>query len=87
MKVLVTGGTGFTGDHLCAKLVKQGHQVRALVRESSNVAQLEKLNIDLVRGDLCKPHHLGKAVGGVDIVFHIAALFRQQGVSTEILER
>ncbi len=87
MKALVTGGTGFTGSHLCQELVRQGYQVRALVRKNSDVTALEKLNIDLVRGDLCEPRSLEKAVKGVDIVFHIAALFRQQGVDPDIFRK
>ncbi len=87
MKALVTGGTGFTGSHLCQELARQGYQVRTLVRENSDVTALEQLNIDLVRGDLCDPHSLTKAVEGVDIVFHIAALFRQQGVEPDIFHK
>ncbi len=87
MKALVTGGTGFTGSHLCEALVRQGYQVRALVRENSNVAALNKLNIELVRGNLCEPHSFDNAVEGIDIVFHIAALFRQQGVDPDIFRK
>ncbi len=86
-KVLVTGGTGFTGSHLCKALAKLGYQVRALARESSDVTALEKLDIGLVRGDLAEPRSFGKAVDGVDIVFHIGALFRQQGVNSEIFRK
>ena len=87
MKVLVTGGTGFTGSHLCAELVKQGYHVRALVRKESQVHELNKLNVELVWGDLCDPHSIQEGVGKVDVVFHIAALFRQQGVGPEIFRK
>ncbi|MCA9472730.1 MAG: NAD-dependent epimerase/dehydratase family protein [Nitrospirales bacterium] len=87
MKAFVTGGTGFTGSHLCAELVRQGYQVRALVRENSQVSELEKLKIEQVQGDLCDPSSFGKALEGVDIVFHIAALFRQQGVNPEVFRK
>ena len=87
MKVLVTGGTGFTGRHLCAELVRQGYQVRALVRKDSQVAALKELKVELVWGDLCDPDSVRDAVQEVTIVFHIAALFRQQGVETNMFRK
>ena len=87
MKVLVTGGTGFTGRHLCAELVRQGYQVRALVRKDSHVTALEELKVELVCGDLCDPDSVREAVQEVTIVFHIAALFRQQGVETNMFRK
>ncbi|GJL55801.1 MAG: oxidoreductase [Nitrospirales bacterium] len=87
MRVLVTGGTGFTGGHLCAELVRQGYHVRSLVRRESQAKELEALNVELVRGDLCEPESLRDAVDGVDIVFHIGALFRQQGVGPDVFRK
>jgi len=87
VKVLVTGGTGFTGGHLCAELVRQGYHVRSLVRPETRASELEKLNVELVRGDLCDPDTFRNVVDGVDIVFHIAALFRQQGVGPEVFRK
>ncbi len=83
----MTGGTGFTGGHLCAELVTQGYHVRSLVRQESQTEELEKLNVEIVRGDLCNPDSFRNAVHGVDIVFHIAALFRQQGVGPEVFRQ
>jgi len=87
VKVLVTGGTGFTGSHLCAELVRQGYHVRSLVRPETQANELEKLNVELVRGDLCDPDSIRNAVAGVDKVFHIAALFRQQGVGQDVFKK
>ena len=42
MNILVTGGTGFTGGHLCQRLVGQGHHVRTLSRRGSAVELLEQ---------------------------------------------
>ena len=78
MNILVTGGTGFTGGHLCQRLVDQGHHVRTLARRGSAVEALQKLGVDVMPGDLCDPTSIATAVHGVDLVYHIAALYRQQ---------
>jgi uncharacterized protein YbjT (DUF2867 family) len=52
---LVVGATGFLGGEICRLLAAEGKPVRALVRATSDqgkVAQLESLNIEVVRGDL-----------------------------------
>lgn len=71
MKVLVTGGSGFIGSHLVEALVKRGHEIRCLVRKTSNVEHLRKLGVELVYGDITWPESLDKALDGVDIVYHL----------------
>jgi nucleoside-diphosphate-sugar epimerase len=78
MNILVTGGTGFTGGHLCQRLVGQGHHVRTLSRRGSAVELLERLGVEIIPGDLCDPAAIAAAVQGVETVYHIAALYRQQ---------
>lgn len=78
MNILVTGGTGFTGGHLCQRLVAQGHHVRTLCRPGSGVALLERLGVELRPGDLSDPGSIAQAMHGVELVYHIAALYRQQ---------
>lgn len=79
MKVLVTGGTGFVGGHLVRRLVKKGFDVRALVRKSSNIDNLKKLDVEIVLGDITDKDSVKKAIKGIKKVFHIGALFRQSG--------
>jgi nucleoside-diphosphate-sugar epimerase len=79
-KVLVTGANGFTGSNLCRKLVERGHSVRALVRPQSNLQALEGVDVELVKGDLSKGRPPQEAFQGVEIVYHIAAAFRKEGV-------
>ena len=81
--VLVTGGTGFTGGHLCQRLVSEGYSVRALVREGSTCDSLKALGIELIYGDLRDQNSLAIAVQGVDTVYHIAALFRPENVTRQ----
>jgi dihydroflavonol-4-reductase len=68
--VLVTGATGFLGEHLCRVLVEQGHTVRGLARSRSGV--LAELGVEHVRGDVLDGPELDRALAGVTAVFHLA---------------
>ncbi len=83
--ILVTGGSGFTGSHLCRRLVQQGHTVRVLLRETRSDGPLQGLSIEPVMGDLRDRNSLGQATAGIDTVYHIAALFRPENVSRQDL--
>ena len=73
MKVLVTGATGFVGSHLSERLTQERYEVRALVRESSDVSLLKSLGIEIVYGDILDIDSVQKAVSGCEIVYHLAA--------------
>ncbi len=74
MKAIVTGATGFIGSHLAAALVREGFNVKCLVRTTSNLRYLEELNVKLIEGDCADGQSLVNAVKGVDYVFHLAGL-------------
>ncbi|TFG07650.1 NAD-dependent epimerase/dehydratase family protein [Candidatus Thorarchaeota archaeon] len=74
MKVLVTGGTGFIGRRLIHRLVKEGHDVRAFVRKTSNTHGLPE-GIEFVEGALLDIESLENATKGVEAVLHLAAYF------------
>lgn len=80
MKVLVTGGTGFVGRHLVRALVEKGLLVKLLVRETSDVEELEKLNVDLVHGDITNRSSLPWITDDTDVVYHLAALVGAWGI-------
>ena len=71
--VLVTGATGFVGWHVARKLLDRGQTVRALVRPTSKIRELE---LEVVHGDLRDPSSLERAVTGCSLVFHVAADYR-----------
>ncbi|MGX9672817.1 NAD-dependent epimerase/dehydratase family protein [Mycobacterium sp. HM-7] len=79
MKVLVTGGTGYVGAHIVAALIRDGHDVRMLVRRAEQVPKsLDPLGVsvdDLVIGDVLDPEVVAAALDGVDAVVHAAAVF------------
>jgi len=81
MKVFVTGGSGFTGGALCAHLKNRGHEISALVRPTSDTSFLRSLGARLVPGDLRDPASLRNAMQGAEVVFNIAAAFREAKLS------
>ncbi len=83
MPDLVTGASGFTGSHLARHLVRSGRQVRALVRTPERAAELTAAGIELAVGDIRDPEALRRATAGVDVVYNIAALYRQAGLAKD----
>jgi dihydroflavonol-4-reductase len=70
-KVLVTGGSGFIGQHLVAALVARGRQVRVLdLRPLAGAPP----NVQYVRGSVLDPGIVNEALGGVAEVYHLAGL-------------
>ncbi len=79
MKVLVTGAAGFTGRALVLKLLDQGEEVVALVRNPDVCKDLEEKGARLLAGDIKSEESVREAVKGAGTVYHIAALFRRAG--------
>ena len=78
MKILITGGAGFIGSHLCEKYTKEGHTVLCLDNfMSGNLTHIRHLldyrNFKLVKGDIRDFDLLEKIMRDVDVVLHLAA--------------
>lgn len=87
MKVLVTGGTGFTGKALCRRLLDDGHQVVALdYKEGLKTEELESWGAEVVIGSVTDREVVQKAMKGVDFVHHLAAAFREMDVPNSYYE-
>lgn len=71
MKVLVTGGGGFLGSHLVKELLGRGDRVVVLARGA--YPELERLGVELIRGDVQDREAVRRAVAGVESVFHVAS--------------
>ncbi|HAP01025.1 MAG TPA: 3-beta hydroxysteroid dehydrogenase [Bacteroidetes bacterium] len=75
-KVLVTGGTGFLGQHILKRLLKEGLEIRAIyrVKKNSILTDSEHSRIDWVKGDVLDIFSLEEAMKDCDTVIHGAAL-------------
>ena len=82
-KIFVTGGTGFIGSRLVEELVRRGHQVRALSRQTkpepppgfgwTDGGPLAQAQVELVRGDITDAQSVLRGMEGCAYVFHLAA--------------
>jgi nucleoside-diphosphate-sugar epimerase len=86
VRVLVTGATGFTGGHLARTLASRGYEVRALVRHAAKAraADLTNPGIEVVEGDLQDADSLRRAATNVEVIYNIAALYRQAGLRDDV---
>jgi len=81
-KILVTGSDGFIGSHLTERLLELGADVRAFVYYNSlnswgwidTFQPAKKSQIEVFTGDIRDPNGVRKAMQGIDVVFHLAAL-------------
>jgi len=85
--ILVTGGTGFIGIHLVKRLSNLGHNLKLLVRETSDISPFEGLkNIEYVNGDVRDIESINKAVDNVDLIYHLAAYTRMWSKDKSVFE-
>lgn len=81
MKVLVTGGTGFTGKALVRRLLDENHEVVVLdYQEGLKTEELRQWGAEVVIGTVTDRDVVKKVMVGVDIVHHLAAAFRELNV-------
>ena len=79
----MTGASGFAGGHLCRTLREKGNTVFALVRSTSKTEHLDKWGVKTIVGDLANPLSTDSLPTDIDTVFHVAAAYRQEGVSRD----
>ncbi|OPX84741.1 MAG: dTDP-glucose 4,6-dehydratase [Pelotomaculum sp. PtaB.Bin104] len=89
-KVLVTGGAGFLGSHLCEQLLAEGAEVRVLDQFTSgrktNLNDILK-QIELINSDIACEDSVLKAAKGVDTIVHLAfpMALRQRSIETPVI--
>jgi dihydroflavonol-4-reductase len=86
MKCFVTGGTGFVGANLIRLLLRQGYEVRALVRHHSSLDNLKSLDVEIVTGDL-NSSDLSTQMSGCQVLFHVAAQYSLWQSDRDLLYR
>jgi nucleoside-diphosphate-sugar epimerase len=81
MRILVTGGTGFTGTALVERLRQEGHSVVALdYKEGLACDALRAIGAEVVIGSVTDKAAVERSMRGVEFVFHLAAAFRELNV-------
>jgi len=87
MKVLVTGGTGFTGTALVRRLIEAGHNVVALDNKPGLASDaLRAMGADVHIGSVTDKAAVARCMEGVELVFHLAAAFRELNVPESLYD-
>lgn len=78
MRILITGGAGFVGSHLCDRFVKEGHTIICLSKFlNENLSNIRHLlnykNFKLIDADIRDSDSFEKVMPGVDAIYHLAA--------------
>ena len=85
---LVTGANGHLGENVVRALIAQGETVRAGMRDVQNADNFFQLNCQVVYTEMQDIAAMRKALEGVDILYHVAAVFKHwaKDPTTEIVE-
>ncbi|HET7470166.1 MAG TPA: NAD-dependent epimerase/dehydratase family protein [Gemmatimonadales bacterium] len=79
-RVLITGAAGFTGLALARSLAAAGRPVRGLVRRASGASELAESGVEVIAGDVRDESVVRAALRDVEVVYHLAAVFRRASV-------
>lgn len=73
-KIIITGGAGFIGSHLCEALVDEGCKVIVIDNLSTGkMENIKNLDVEFIKGDLRNLDFTLKNIKNIEIVFHLAA--------------
>ena len=87
MRILITGATGFVGTWLTKKLVSEGHTVRIIHRENSDLSPFDGLNIETRVADINDKEKLKTALEDVNVVFHLAGYVGYSRAQRKLMEK
>jgi dihydroflavonol-4-reductase len=85
MKKLVTGSTGLIGSAIARELIKDGEEVKVLIRRTSDTRNIDKLDVEKVYGDIRDGNSIKKALEGCDTFYLTAALFAHWAPDPKLL--
>lgn len=87
MNVAITGATGHVGAAILRALDERGHEIRALVRGSSDLKSLGGISVTKVKGDILDASTLPSLMQGCDAVIHCAGMISIDGDRTGMVHR
>ncbi|MEK9138443.1 MAG: NAD-dependent epimerase/dehydratase family protein, partial [Bacteroidota bacterium] len=76
MRVFITGATGFIGSHVARRLAQAKHELRCLVRKTSDVTALREVGATLVPGDVTNKDSILKGMEGCNWVINLVEYAR-----------
>jgi len=74
-KVLITGATGFIGNHVTRMALEAGDEVRVMVMPGEDRSPLDGMDVEFIEGNLLDQSTFAAALKGVERMYHLAALF------------
>lgn len=84
---MVTGATGFVGQALCRRLIKENWELRLLLRSSAKIACLPaELRANSILGNMLDSDSLEEACAGIDTILHLAAVAHVGDISEQLSE-
>jgi dihydroflavonol-4-reductase len=78
-RALVTGATGQVGSYIVERLITDGWQVRALVRNLDRAQWLNAMGVELIEGEVLNADRFRRAAAGCETIFHAAAVVTATG--------
>ncbi len=87
MTILVTGATGFVGTALVMELIRRGEEIRVLARDEKKARDRFGRAVKIIQGEITDREKAQEAVEDATLIYHLAGLPYQPGVSTEIYQQ
>ena len=84
MTAAVTGANGHIGNNLCRELIKNGYNVKALVRD--DIESLKDVDVVFVKGNIINKKGLWGLIKNADVIFHLAAVISINGNQKHLIE-